>query len=556
MKYTKYMLGAALALSVSGVAGAQSLEDLANDASNPSDVLTYGMGQNLQRYSTLDQINKDTVKRLVPVWNYSLADNRGQETHPIVHDGVMYVTTHNSTAALDAVTGRQLWKTMIEYPAETPRVACCGILNRGAAVFNGMLVRTTLDAHVIGLDMKTGEEKWRTQSIDFKTGHAFTVAPLIAEGVAIVGISGGEYGIRGYIEGYDVMTGERKWRTYTIPAPGEPGSETWQDGGDAWKHGGAPGWLTGSYDPELKTVYWGTGNAASWNAGVRPGDNLYTSTILAMDPLTGEIKWHFQTTPNDPFDHDGTNDLILADLAGEKVVMQASRNGFFYVLNRVNGELIAANQFVDKLNWATGVDMETGRPIVTDIYTKAVAGEEVTYWPSLLGGKNWSPMSYDPERKLAFANTLNLGTKYKAVEPKYRAGSFYLGAEFAWAWPEGDEPRGYLRAIDPMTGEYKWQDGVSIPRFAGTMVTKGGLVFTGTQEGAFEAFDSDTGDKLWQFQMGSGTVGQPVTWEKDGKQYVTIASGGGAVYVLFAGDERLANIPPGGSIWTFALMDN
>lgn len=553
MRLNLTALAVSAALLAAPSAFAQSQADLVNDANTPGDVLTYGMGYDLTRHSPLDEINKDTVKRLVPKWTYSLADTRGQESFPLVHNGAMYVTTHNSTAKVDALTGRQIWKTAVEYPAETPRVACCGIVNRGAAIKDGKIIRTTLDAQITALDAETGEELWKTKSIDFKDGYAFTVAPLIVGNIAIVGISGGEYGIRGYIEGYDIETGARAWRTYTIPAPGEPGSETWKDGGDAWKTGGAPGWLTGSYDPELNLVYWGTGNAASWNAGVRPGDNLYTSTILAMDPATGEIKWHYQTSPNDPFDHDSTNDLILAEINGEKVVMQASRNGFFYVLNRENGELIAASQFVDKLNWATGVDLETGRPITTDIYTKAVAGEEVTYFPSLLGGKNWSPMSYDSKRQLAFVNTLNMGSNYKAVEPKYRPGTFYLGAEFSWAYPEG-EPRGYLRAIDPMTGEYKWQAGSDIPRLGAVMSTDGGLVFTGKQTGEFQAFDSDTGELLWEYQTGSGIVGQPITWEKDGTQYITVVNGGGAVYALFAGDERMANIPAGGNLLTFALL--
>ena len=285
---------------------------------------------------------------------------------------------------------------------------------------------------------------------------------------------------------------------------------------------------------------------------MRPGDNLYTSTILAMRPETGEIVWHYQTSPNDPFDHDGTNELVLTELNGEKVLMQASRNGFYYVLNRENGELIAANTFVEDVNWAKGVDLETGRPIHTQVYTDAVAGKQVTYWPSLLGGKNWNPMAYDPERKMTFINTLRIGTNYRAVEPDYRPGVMVLGADFSWEWPEGD--RGILRAIDPLTGKAKWEQGVEIPRLGGAMATAGGLVFTGRQTGELEAFDSDTGELLWQFQAGSGFIGQPVTWEQDGRQYVSMAIGGGAVYALFGGDERLASVPPGGSIWTFALL--
>ena len=533
---------------------AQTADELKNDTSDPSSILTYGMGYGQQRHSSLDMVNADNVGKLAPAWAYSLADTRGQESFPMLYDGVMYVTTHNSTVALDAVTGRQIWKSVIEYPAETPRVACCGIVNRGSAIYGGRLFRTTLDAHVIALDMETGEEVWRTKSIDYKAGYSMTVAPTIADGVLITGISGGEYGIRGYLEGYDPDTGERLWRTYTVPAPGEPGSETWKDGGDAWQRGGGPTWLTGSYDPELNTVYWGTGNAASWNAGLRPGDNLYTSTILALEPKTGAIKWHYQTSPNDPFDYDATNELVLATIDGRKVIMQANRNGFFYVLDRTNGELLAAPQFIDKVNWATGIDLATGRPMDTEVATKARTGEQVTFYPSAFGGKNWSPMAYNPDSNTVFINTFkDVGMQYKAVEPQYRPGVFYFGAEFAWAWPEGD--RGELRAIDPMTGDVKWADSSALPRLAGVLSTAGNLVFTGGQTGEFEAFNAETGEALWSFNTGSGIVGQPVTWEKDGKQYVTVVNGAGAVYALFSGDERLATVPPGGNVWTFALVE-
>ncbi|MCB1424765.1 MAG: PQQ-dependent dehydrogenase, methanol/ethanol family [Zhengella sp.] len=552
MDFKTLAASAALSVFICTGALAQSAEDLKMDASTPGDILTYGMGHGQQRYSPLDQINRDTVKRLVPVWNYSLNDSRGQETFPLVLDGVMYVTSHNATAAIDARTGKQIWKTMVEYPAETPRVACCGIVNRGAAIYEGKLFRTTLNANVVALDARTGEEVWSTNSIDFKTGYSMTVAPLVADGVVIVGVSGGEYGIRGYIEGYDPNSGERLWRTYTVPEPGQPGSETWPSDSDAWKNGGGPAWLTGTYDPDLNTVYWGVGNAGPWNAGVRPGDNLYTGSMLALDPKTGEIKWHYQFTPNDPFDYDGTNELVMADMDGKKVVMQANRNGFFYVIDRTNGKLVAANKFIDRVDWADSIDLETGKPVETEVAAKARSGEQVQYWPSAFGGKNWSPMSYNPDMQTAFANTLNIGMNYKAVEPQYRAGVFYFGADFSWAWPDGD--RGYLRAIDPMTGETKWKDGTAIPRMAGVLSTGGGLVFTGQMTGEFEAFNAESGEKLWQFQTGSGIVGQPVTWEMDGAQYITVASGVGAVYALFSGDERLASVPAGGSIWTFRLM--
>ncbi|NRB05356.1 MAG: PQQ-dependent dehydrogenase, methanol/ethanol family [Rhodobacteraceae bacterium] len=540
----------AVALALSTPVYAQSADQLVNDTATPGDVLTYGMGYGQQRYSQLDQINADNVGQLTPAWVYSLDDSRGQESHPLVKDGVMYVTTHRSTMALDAKSGKQIWKNLIEYPAETPRVACCGIVNRGAALYEGKLFRTTLDANVVAMDAATGEEIWKTNSIDFKNGYSFTVAPLVVNGVVIVGISGGEYGIRGYIEAYDAETGEQLWRTYTVPAPGEPGSETWPET-DAWERGGGPAWLTGTYDADLDTVYWGTGNAGSWNAGLRPGDNLYTTSILALNPKTGEIKWHYQTTPNDPFDYDATNELVLAELDGQKVIMQANRNGFFYVLDRESGKLLAANKFVDRVDWATDIDLETGRPNQTEVATAARTGEQVEFWPSALGGKNWSPISYNQNTGLAYINTQNIGMNYKAVEPTYRAGVFYFGAEFSWSWPEGE--RGFLRAIDPMSGEVKWESGTDIPRYAGIMSTAGNVVFTGQQTGEFEAFHAETGEKLYEFNVGTGIVGQPMTWEQDGDQYVALAVGSGAVYTLFSGDERLAATPSGGAVWAFKL---
>jgi alcohol dehydrogenase (cytochrome c) len=543
-----------LALFFAPAAMAQTNDELVKGATDTHNVLNHGMGYNLQRFSTLNQINKDTIKRLVPVWNYSFDDNRSEESQPLVYKGVLYVTTNSATMAVDAKTGRQIWKTKVEYPPETPRIVCCGIINRGAAIFDGKLFRTTLDANVIALDAKTGKELWRKNAIDFKTGYSMTVAPLVADGVVITGISGAEFGTRDFIDGWDANTGEHLWRTYTIPGAGEPGNDTWQ--GDTWKLGGGSTWITGSFDPELHTVYWGIGNPGPFNAAVRPGDNLYTCSVLALDPKSGKIKWHYQFSPNNPFDYDSVAEMVLATLNIDgkptPVLMDANRNGFFYVLDRTNGKLLAANPYV-KVNWATGIDMKTGRPIETDITTKARAGEKVIVWPSIFGGKNWEPMSFNPQNNTAYANTLNIGGRYKALPADYKAGEWYVGMDLSdpWEWPDG--PRGYLKAIDPLTGKTKWEEPSDIPRFSGVLSTGGGLVFSGRLTGEFEAFDADTGKKLWQFQTGSGIEGQPITWEQDGVQYIAIASGYGGVYSLFSGDARLASVPAGGSLWVFAL---
>jgi len=552
----RFAMAASLVMLASNWANAQTTEQLVKGATDTSNVLNYGMGYNLQRFSTLKQINKDTVKNLVPVWNYSFNDDRSEESQPLVYQGVIYVTSHNATMAVDAKTGKQIWKSKIEYPAETPRIVCCGIINRGAALYDGKVFRTTLDANVIALDAKDGKELWRQKAADIKEGYSMTVAPLVADGVVITGISGAEFGTRGFIDGWDPATGKHLWRTHSIPSPDEPGGDTWK--GDTWKLGGGSTWITGSYDPELNTVYWGIGNPGPFNSAVRPGDNLYTCSVLAMDPKTGKIKWHYQFSPNNPFDYDSVAEMVLADMNVEgkptKVLMDANRNGFFYVLDRTNGKLLAANPYV-KVNWATGIDMKTGRPIETDVSKDAREGKKVTVYPSILGGKNWEPMSFNPQTGLAYANTLSFGGRYKSEPATYKAGEWYLGMDLTdlWEWPPAGEPRGHLKAIDPLTGKSKWEVGSAIPRFSGVLSTAGGVVFSGQLTGEFEAFDANDGKKLWQFQTGSGIEGQPVTWQQDGVQYVAVTSGLGGVYSLFSGDERLANVPAGGSLWVFAV---
>jgi len=557
----RLLIAAVLAAALPLGAQAQSDQDLANGAKDTKDVLNYGMGYNLQRYSTLTQINKGNVKKLAPVWNYSYDDARSEESQPIVYKGVLYVTTNSATMAIDVKTGREIWKTKVDYPPETPRIVCCGIINRGAALYDGKVFRTTLDANVIALDAKTGKEVWKQNAINFKDGYSMTVAPLLADGVVITGISGAEFGTRLFLDGWDAKDGKHLWRTYTVPQKNEPGGDTWP--GDTAQHGGGSTWITGSFDPELHTVYWGIGNPGPFNAGVRKGDNLYTDCVLALDPKTGKIKWYFQFSPNDPFDYDSVAEMVLADIKVNgkptKVVMDANRNGFFYVLDRTDGKLLAANAYVN-VNWAKGIDMKTGRPIETDLPAKARAGEKVELWPSILGGKNWEPIAFDPKRGLAFANTLNIGMPYKAIPVEYKAGDWYLGMDLSlgWIWPKDkngkDLPRGYLKAIDPLTGKAKWQNGSDLPRFSGVLATASGVVFSGRLTGEFEAFDADTGKQLWSFKTGSGIEGQPVTWEQDGVQYVAVSSGIGGVYSLFSGDERLKNVPAGGSLWVFALQ--
>ena len=418
-----------------------------------------------------------------------------------------------------------------------------------------------MDDRLTALDAKTGKEVWTVNSPEPAThanGYAMTGAPLIVDGVVIMGVAGAEYSHRGFLEGYDAKTGKHLWRTYTVPAKGEPGSDTWE--GDSALTGGGSSWVTGSYDPELDLVYWGIGNPAPWNPRARKGDNLFTNSIFAIRPKTGERVWYFQATPEDPFDYDAVqtpiNATINVDGSPRKVVIQANRSGFLYVLDAKTGQLIAGNNF-GKVTWASGIDMKTGRPMVTEVFTGALEGKNVTVWPSVSGVTNWQHLSFSPKTGMLYINTLNVGMTYEAGEPPKLKPGAPAGPGTVKRTTVTDDPnvRGILKAVDPLTGKSKWETSYKSPNYSSTMVTASNLVFTGVMTGEFQALDADTGKILWSFQTPSGIIGQPVTWEKDGKQYVTVLSGVGGVYFQFSGDPNLKNSPTGVSLWTFALFD-
>ena len=537
-------------------ASAQTLDDLKNDGKNTDNVLTYGMGYRQNRYSPLKQIDKSNVKRLVPIWNLSLDNQWGEQAQPLVYDGVMYVTDAKATVAIDIETGKQMWKTPVDWPNEMTRVVCCGVSNKGPAILDGRLFRTTLDAFVIALDMKTGKEIWRQQAADWKQGYSMNAAPLVANGVVITGMSGAEYGTRGFLDGWNPETGAHLWHRYTIPGPGEKGVESWP-AGDFYLHGGGSTWITGSYDPELDLVYWGTGNAGPWNPTKRPGDNLYTASLLAIRPKTGEIVWHYQFTPHDMYDYDATWEPILADMQvggqARKVVMQLNRNGFLYVLDRTDGMLLSAKPY-EKVNWATSINLETGRPMESDVSKKLLAGEQVELWPSTRGGKNWPHAAFNPETGLLYANTQHMASLYRFVplEP-FAAGMRYQFVENKTAPHAAGDPIGHVDAIDPMTAEPHWRAPLlDHPHWSSIVATGGGLLFTGKETGEFIAIDAETGTTVWQFQTGSGINAQPITFTHNGKQYITVLSGIGGLY-WNAARESLKNVPQGGSVWTFAL---
>ena len=549
---------AAVLFALGGAASAQTLDDLKNDGKNTDNILTYGMGYSQNRFSPLKQIDKTNVKRLVPVWSLSLDNQWGEQAQPIVYNGVMYVTNAKATVAIDVATGKQIWKTPVEWLPETPRVVCCGVSNKGAAIYNGKVFRTTLDAFVVALDAKTGKEVWKQKVAEWRDGYSMTVAPLVANGVLITGISGAEFGIRGFIDGWNPETGEHLWRRYTIPARGEPGNETWPQDSNAWEIGGGSAWITGSYDPDLDLMYWGVGNPAPWASQSRPGDNLYTSSVLAMRPKTGEIVWHYQFTPNDAYDYDACWELIIADLKvsgnQRKVVMQLNRNGFVYVLDRTNGGLISAKPY-EKVNWASHVDLETGRPVETEVAKKLRAGEQVEHWPSTRGAKNWPHAAFNPETGLLYANTNHEGRLYKhlPIGPFVKGERYQFIENLADAEQPG-EPIGHVDAIDPLTGQQKWRVPLTdFQNWSAMLATGSGLLFTGRETGEFVALDADTGKTLWQFQTSSGINAQPVTFTQNGRQYVTVLSGVGGLYWNIA-RQALKNVPQGGSVWTFALM--
>jgi alcohol dehydrogenase (cytochrome c) len=537
--------GAALGLT-------QTTQELVNDGKNPQNVTTQSMGYDRKSYSPLKQINKSNVKRLVPIWSSSVMNDQGELAAPAIYNGVMYVINGRWTFAIDVETGKQIWRTAVELESGISRSA----YNRGApAIYNGKLFRVTVDNHVLALDMKTGSQIWNQKFADAKDGYYSTSAPIVANGVLISGVAGGESTTRGFLDGWDPDTGKKLWRRYTIPAPGEPGSETWPKNGDAWTQGGGPTWRSGSYDPQLDLVYWGVGNAEPYDPRTREGlDSLYTNSVLAIRPKTGEIACYFQYTPNDVYDVDATDEQILADIqvGGQlrKVMIQANKNGFLYVLDRTNCKFIAAHPIV-KVNWATEIDLKTGRPILTDVYKRFVAGDEVEIWPSR--GTNAVPIAINPNTGLVFASTWNIARIQKlAATQSFIRGGTSTGVTSRIPEVKPGDVVGHFAAINPLTGEKKWEIPLTdLPSAAGMLATGGGLVFTGKMTGEFLALDQDTGKTLWQFKTGSSVNSTAITYTHKGRQYVTVASGlGGIVATRYASHA----VPTGGSVWTFALM--
>lgn len=523
-----------LLTTIAVIASAQvSYERILNASGEPHNWLTYNGTYSSIHHSTLSQIHPDNVRKLELKWIWQANSLEKFQSIPLVIDGVMYITeAPNDVVAIDARTGRVFWRYHHTLPAVAP---CCGRVNRGVAVLGNNLYMGTLDGYLLALDAATGRKRWAVKVVEWEKGYSLTLAPLALKDKVIVGPAGGELGIRGFIAAYDAKDGKELWRFKTIPEPGEPGNETW--GGDSWRYGGGSIWLTGSYDPDSNLTYWGTGNPGpDWNPTKRPGDNLYTDSVVALDADTGERKWHFQFTPHDGWDYDSVQIPVLADLKwkGEprKVMLWGNRNGFFYVLDRVTGQFLLGEPFV-KQTWAKALD-ERGRPIKDEDRMPSPKGS--LSYPGVQGGTNWYAPSFSPKTGLFY---LTVWDDYPGVyytwDQEYEPGKWYAGGSVravlpaisrreirTWA-PEAGY--GAVRALDPATGKQVWEYPMTDVSDSGLLTTASNLLFSGNREGHFFALNAANGKMLWSRYLGGQVASAPITWSVDGHQYVSIACG-------------------------------
>jgi alcohol dehydrogenase (cytochrome c) len=503
--------------------GAQvPFERIRDAAKDPGSWLTYSGDYAARRHSLLAEITPANVARLRPLWIYQLQNTQtAAETTPLVADGVMYVTEPMSAVtALDVRTGVPLWRWSKPMPAHL-RTLGFGPANRGVAILDSTVFIGTLDAHLVALDARSGAVRWDATVADNGAGYSITAAPLAIPGMVIVGISGGEAGIRGFLDAYDARTGKRLWRFWTIPAPGEPGSETWT--GQAWRTGGGATWITGSYDPELGVLYWGVGNPGpDWNGDPRPGDNLYTASLVAIDAHTGRLRWHFQFTPHDVHDWDATEIPVLLDVAVDgqprKLVAMANRNGFYYVLDRATGRFVHGAPYA-RQTWARGLD-SAGRPIPNPNQAPSDSGTLI--YPSMQGATNWFSPSYDSAAGLFYVAVREMGAVYYKRAATYKAGQMYAGGGEHTL--ESDSASGAIRALDATTGARRWEFHLYSPPWSGVLSTAGGLVFGGSNEGFVFALDAATGKPLWRFQTGGIINSSPMSFLVDGRQAIAVAS--------------------------------
>ena len=532
---------------------------------------TYGGDTGNTRFSEAKQVTTANVKNLRVAWALQLGTTRSQESTPVLVGDTLFVTSSfgpKNTFAVNAKTGEVKWTYQPDVPAGIDQYACCDVNNRGVAVADGKVFVGRLDAHVVALDQKTGKELWKTKIVDYTQGSVITSPPTVVKNLVVTGYGGGEYGARGSIVALDQATGKEVWRTYTVPLGNEPGADTWK--GDSGKTGGAVAWHIGSYDPKLNLVYYGTSNPSPWSAAVRGNDssdigkftNLYSASVVALDGDTGKIKWHYQFTPHDAWDYDGVNELVFIDypVDGKKVpaLMQANRNGFFYVIDRASGKLLAAKQYVDGVNWATGIDMKTGMPIEAPGNAKrpGMKRKAENVCPNLIGAKNWMPMSYNPQTGLVYINTINLCMDMEGIQGEYKRGAFFLNVNFDLAKQGAGGYMGGVKAWDPVKMTTTWFNKEDLFYGGGLLTTAGGLAFHGDLKGWFRALDAKSGKELWKFNTGSGITAAPMTYVLDGKQYVAVVSARKLSIPAFFGPlgEKMVNASPeGGTLFVFTL---
>src|SRR5256885_5872231 len=506
------------AIDVAGANAQVTADRLVNAGREPQNWLMYSGDYAGWRYSALEQVNATTAATLVPKWAYQTMAGGKFETTPLVVDGSLYGTGVEDRAfALDAKSGRPIWQYQRALPPDIR--PCCGRVNRGLAILGDKVFLGTLDAHVVALDAKTGNVVWDIVAAQYQKGYSFTVAPLAVKDTVVIGVSGGEYGVRGFIDGYDAATGTRKWRFYTVPGPGEAGHESWE--GDSWKTGGSPAWNTGTYDPVTNQIFWPTGNPAPSNRGEgRAGDNLYSNTLLALNPDTGKMNWYFQFTKHDEHDWDATQVPVMIDSGGKHLIAQANRNGFFYVVDRTNGKLLSANSYA-KTTWSGGKDAE-GRPVANKESSPTPQGGTVC--PGAIGSTNWMSPTFDSQTGLFYFTPREGCDIFSTAPHPFAAGHAYYGS--AYFPSDKAEPYwGALRALDPTDGQLKWEFRHISPTYSGVLSTAGGLLFTGDAAGNFIALDAATGKPLWHFQMGGAVYASPMAFAVDGREYVAIAAG-------------------------------
>lgn len=570
----KLLLSALVLAAVSSLSVQAAVTDsmIEQEAKTGKEVLSYGLGTRGQRFSPLTQINTKSIKTLTPAWSFSFGGEkqRGQESQPLINNGKMFVTgSYSRIFAIDTKTGKKLWK--YEHRLPEGIMPCCDVVNRGAALYDNLVIFGTLDAQLVALDQNTGKVVWKEKIDDFAAGYSYTAAPLIAKGLLLTGVSGGEFGVVGRIEARDPKTGKMVWSRPTVE--GHMGTLNGKDNGitgttnatwpgELWKTGGAATWLGGTYDPDTGLAYFGTSNPGPWNSHLRKGDNLYSCSTVAVDVATGKIVWHYQNTPNDGWDFDGVNEFVTFDMDGKRVGGKADRNGFFYVNDAKTGKLINAFPFVKKVTWATGIDLKSGRPNYVpenrpgDPTASADGKKGATVFaaPSFLGGKNQMPMAYSPKTGMFYVPSNEWGMDIWNEPVSYKKGAAYLGAGFTIK-TINDDYIGALRAIDPKTGKIAWEVKNGAPLWGGVMTTAGDLVFWGTPEGYLKAADAKTGKVVWQFQTGSGIVAPPVTWQEGDTQYLAVVSGWGGAVPLWGGDvaSKVNYLEQGGSVWVFKL---